>query len=131
MSGLVTGVDYLSLPSTDLDRSIDFYANVVGLERGKLWGKGDSSDAMGAEFETGTVTVALVANDRLGIEFQANKVPLALHVDDVEAARSELESRGVEFAADTMDSGVCHMAFFSDPDGNSLCLHHRYAPPEG
>jgi predicted enzyme related to lactoylglutathione lyase len=46
----------------------------------------------------------------------------------VEAARAELESRGVSFAAETMDSGVCHMAHFKDPDGNALMLHHRYAP---
>jgi hypothetical protein len=63
------------------------------------------------------------------MEFHPSKNPLALHVEDVEAARAELESRGVEFAADTLDSGVCHMAFFQDPDGNALMLHHRYAPP--
>jgi predicted enzyme related to lactoylglutathione lyase len=74
------------------------------------------------------VTISLIAAQRLGIAFQANKVPIALHVDDVEAARWELESRGVEFAAPTIDSGVCHMAYFHDPDGNALMLHHRYAP---
>jgi len=42
--------------------------------------------------------------------------------------REELEKKGVEFAADTLDSGVCHMAYFSDPDGNALMFHHRYAP---
>jgi hypothetical protein len=51
-----------------------------------------------------------------------------LQVDDVEAARTELEGQGIEFAADTIDSGVCHMAIFTDPDGNGLMLHHRYAP---
>ena len=59
-----------------------------------------------------------------------NKNPLALHVEDVEAARAALEERGVSFYGDTFDTGVCHMAFFSDPDGNSLMLHHRYAPRE-
>ena len=53
--------------------------------------------------------------------------PLALHVDDVAEARATLEARGVEFAGDTLDTGVCHMAFFADPDGNALMLHHRYA----
>ena len=48
-------------------------------------------------------------------------------MDDVAAARAELEAKGVEFAGDTMDTGVCHMAFFRDPDGNDLMLHHRYA----
>ena len=64
----------------------------------------------------------------LGIEFQPNSVPLALQVADVAAARAELESRGVAFPAETIDSGVCHMASFRDPDGNALMLHHRYAP---
>ena len=54
--------------------------------------------------------------------------PVAFHVDDVEAARSTLESRGVSFNGDTFDTGVCHMAFFQDPDGNALMLHHRYVP---
>jgi predicted enzyme related to lactoylglutathione lyase len=85
-------------------------------------------EPVGAEFETGTVTVALIASERLGITFQPNKVPLALHVEDVEAARAELQSRGISFLADTIDSGVCHMATFEDPDGNALMLHHRYAP---
>jgi predicted enzyme related to lactoylglutathione lyase len=74
------------------------------------------------------VTISLVASERLGITFQANKVPIALHVDDVAVAREELESRGVEFPAETIDSGVCHMAFFNDPDGNVLMFHNRYAP---
>ena len=83
---------------------------------------------MGAEFETGTVTVALLVSERVGIEFRPNSVPIALRVDDVEAARAELESRGVMFRGQTIDSGVCHQAFFDDPDGNALDLHHRYAP---
>ena len=83
---------------------------------------------MGAEFEPGTVTIALLNAGKLGIEFQKNKAPIAFQVDDVEAARAELESRGVTFVADTLDSGVCHMANFSDPDGNALMLHNRYAP---
>jgi predicted enzyme related to lactoylglutathione lyase len=129
---LVTGVDFVCVPTQDLAASMDFYENVLGLEPSKRWG---DDDPMGAEFEPGTVTIALLNNAKLGIEFQANKVPIAFQVDDVEAARAELESRGVTFVADTMDSGVCHMAHFTDPDGNVLMLHNRYAPkdarPEG
>jgi predicted enzyme related to lactoylglutathione lyase len=66
----------------------------------------------------------------MGIEFKPNTNPIALHVDDVEAARAELESRGVTFQGATLDTGVCHMAFFADSDGNPLMLHHRYAPKE-
>jgi predicted enzyme related to lactoylglutathione lyase len=83
---------------------------------------------MGAEFETGTVTIALALGERIGIPFQPNTVPVALHVEDVDAARAELESKGVEFDGDIIDSGVCFMAMFRDPDGNALMLHHRYAP---
>jgi catechol 2,3-dioxygenase-like lactoylglutathione lyase family enzyme len=67
-------------------------------------------------------------SDAFDVEFSPHTHPIALHVDDVGAARSELEGKGVEFEADTLDSGVCHMAFFRDPDGNALMLHNRYAP---
>ncbi|HEX6229271.1 MAG TPA: VOC family protein [Solirubrobacterales bacterium] len=126
-TALVTGVDFVSLPTQDLDAATSFYRDVLGLEHSTTWQK-DGQDLLGAEFETGTVTISLIASERLGLPFQANKVPVALHVDDVEAARGELESRGIEFAAETIDSGVCHMAYFQDPDGNALMLHHRYAP---
>jgi predicted enzyme related to lactoylglutathione lyase len=122
---LVTGVDFVCVPTQDIARAMDFYENVLGLAPSKRWGEGE--DPMGAEFEPGDVTIALLNNGKLGIEFQASKVPVAYQVDDVEAARAELESRGVSFVADTIDSGVCHMAHFTDPDGNVLMLHNRYA----
>jgi predicted enzyme related to lactoylglutathione lyase len=81
-----------------------------------------------AEFETGNLTINLMDAEKMGLEHNTFKNPIALHVDDVAAARAELESRGVQFDMDTFDTGVCHMAFFRDPDGNSLMLHHRYAP---
>jgi predicted enzyme related to lactoylglutathione lyase len=126
-ASLVTGVDFVSLPTRDLAAAMDFYGDVLGLPRSSLWQR-PGADPLGAEFETGTVTVTLIASEQIGIPFQANKVPIALHVEDVEAARAELESRGVWFPADMIDSGVCHMANFTDPDGNALMLHHRYAP---
>jgi catechol 2,3-dioxygenase-like lactoylglutathione lyase family enzyme len=82
----------------------------------------------GVEFETGNLTVAVMQSDAFGIEFQPTKHPLEFHVDDFEAAKAELESRGVEFQGDTLDSGVCNQAFFLDPDGNLLAIHNRYAP---
>jgi predicted enzyme related to lactoylglutathione lyase len=126
-TSLVTGVDFVSLPTSDFERALEFYGDVLGLPRSSIWQR-PGQEAVGAEFETGTVTVAIIPSERLGIAFQANKVPLALQVADVAAARAELESRGVTFPADTIDSGVCHMANFEDPDGNALMLHHRYAP---
>jgi predicted enzyme related to lactoylglutathione lyase len=126
-TSIVTGVDFVSLPTADFDAALEFYGDVLGLERSSVWQR-PGQDAVGAEFETGTVTVAIIPSERLGIAFQPNKVPLALQVDDVAASRAELESKGVTFPNDTIDSGVCHMAPFEDPDGNSLMLHHRYAP---
>ena len=125
----VRGVDFVSVPTEDLDRAVEFYANVVGLEPGPRWQR-PGQPAMGVEFETGTVTLAIIHCEALGIEFSPHQVPIALHVDDVAAARAELESRGVTFMGDTIDSGVCHQALFRDPDGNLLDLHHRYAPRE-
>ncbi|WP_205696830.1 VOC family protein [Conexibacter sp. SYSU D00693] len=124
-SSRVTGVDFVGLPVADLGRARAFYADVLGLQPGKTWGE---EDPMGAEFETGTVTLALMASERLGMEVRPSSAPLALQVGDVAAARAALEEQGVAFLGDTIDSGVCHMAPFSDPDGNVLMLHHRYAP---
>lgn len=123
----ITGVDFVNVPTTDLDRARAFYADVLGLEASAVYQRGDAP-AMGAEFETGTVTIALIDSAAVGREFQPNSMPIAFRVDDVAAARAELESRGVTFGADTLDTGVCHMAFFTDPDGNALMLHKRYAP---
>jgi predicted enzyme related to lactoylglutathione lyase len=124
---LVTGVDFVSVPTKDLAAAAEFYGSVLGLRESSRWQR-PGDEPLGVEFETGTVTLALVASDRLGIEFQPHKVPIALQVDDVEAARTELEARGVKFHGDIIDSGVCHQAIFEDPDGNTLDLHHRYAP---
>jgi predicted enzyme related to lactoylglutathione lyase len=121
----VTGVDFIAIPTQDFERAEAFYADVLGLERSKRWG-----NMPAGEFETGSLTIALMQSDAFGIEFANHSHPVALHVDDVEAARKELEEKGVSFAADTMDSGVCHMAHFRDPDGNALMLHHRYAPKD-
>ena len=123
-TSLITGVDFVSIPATDLQESMDFYENVLGLEAGKTWGQ---ENPIGAEYETGTVTLAVIDVARLGLEFGATTVPIAFQVDDVPAAREQLEAKGVKFVSDLIDSGVCHQAIFKDPAGNSLGLHHRYA----
>ena len=89
----VTGVDFVSVPTQDLDRATDFYVNVVGLEPGPRWQR-SGQPAFGAEFETGTVTIAVIVCEALGIEFSPHHVPIALHVDDVAASRADLEARG-------------------------------------
>jgi catechol 2,3-dioxygenase-like lactoylglutathione lyase family enzyme len=126
-TSLVTGVDFVSVATSDLAASMDFYGNVLGLPRSSVWQR-PGQEPVGAEFETGSLTIALLASSLLGLECRPNNHPIALRVDDVETARAELEKRGVQFKADTLDSGVCHQAFFADPDGNVLALHHRYAP---
>ena len=120
----VTGVDFITVPTRDFDKASEFYGTVLGLRRSKQWGNKPA-----AEFETGTLTIAVMQSDAFGLEFQPHTHPIALHVEDVAAARAELEAKGVTFGADTIDSGVCHMAYFADPDGNALMFHHRYAPP--
>ncbi len=121
----ITGVDFVCVPTRDWERAKDFYGDTLGLERSKRWGNMPAS-----EFETGSLTIALMQSDAFGLEFAPHSLPIALHVDDVQTAREELEAKGVKFPADTLDSGVCHMAHFRDPDGNVLMLHHRYAPKD-
>jgi len=120
---LITGTDFILFPTEDIDSSVDFYENTLGLERSKQWG-----DMPAHEFETGNLTIAVMQTDAFGIDFKPHALPIELHVDDFDAAKSELESRGVTFEGETLDSGVCYQAFFEDPDGNALAIHHRYAP---
>ena len=120
---LVTKVDFATVPTQDFERAAQFYGEVLGLPCSVRYGR-----IPGGEFETGNLTLQVIETAAVGMDFVPSKNPFALHVEDVEAARSELESRGVSFLRDTLDSGVCYMAPFEDPDGNLLMLHHRYAP---
>ena len=119
---IVTGVDFVTIPTQNLDAAVEFYGTTLGLERSVYY-----PDRNFAEFETHTVTLSVIVAEKFGFDFTPNRNPIALHVEDVEEARATLESRGVTFSADTLDTGVCHMAFFADPDGNAFMLHHRYA----
>jgi len=123
---LISGTDFVCVPTRDYETAAKFYGDVLGLPFSKRWG-----DRPAGEFETGSLTLAVMQTDAFGINFQPTNVPIALHVEDFEAAKAELQSRGVEFRGETLDSGVCWQAFFADPDGNMLGIHHRYAPPEG
>jgi catechol 2,3-dioxygenase-like lactoylglutathione lyase family enzyme len=120
---LVTGVDFVVVGTRDIKAAEDFYGGTLGLPVGARYGR-----MPGVEFETGSLTIAVMESEAFGMQFAANPSPIALQVADTHAARAELESKGVEFVADTIDSGVCHMAPFRDPDGNMLMLHHRYSP---
>ena len=122
-SELVRGVDFVGVPTRDLDAAVAFYGETLGLPRSVYLPERQYS-----EFETGNLTLRVFNAGKMGLEHNPNRNAIALHVDDIAAARKSLEERGVEFHGDTFDTGVCHMAFFSDPDGNALMLHHRYAP---
>jgi predicted enzyme related to lactoylglutathione lyase len=122
-SQIVTGVDFVAVPTKDLDAAVEFYGTTLGLKRSVYLPERNF-----AEFETGTVTLSVIVSEKFGLGYHPNHNALALHVEDVHAARATLAERGVEFVGDTLDTGVCHMAFFADPDGNALMLHRRYTP---
>ena len=123
VSEIVTGVDFAGMPTRDLATAVAFYGETLGLPRSVY-----SEERSYAEFETGNLTLSVYNPEKMGLEHHVNPNPIALHVDDMPRARGLLEERGVQFRGDTFDTGVCYMAFFSDPDGNALMLHHRYAP---
>jgi catechol 2,3-dioxygenase-like lactoylglutathione lyase family enzyme len=119
----ISKVDSVGIPTQDFERSRKFYVETLGLR---------PDDNAWNEFWIGSTCFALWQPTQFGMEFHPIKNGLALlHVDDVPRAREELEAKGVEFIADTFDTGVCHMAPFKDPDGNELTLHKRYAPYAG
>jgi catechol 2,3-dioxygenase-like lactoylglutathione lyase family enzyme len=119
----IATLDYVAVPSQDAGRSRRFYGETLGLQ---------PDEHQATEFWVGGTCLSIWEPTKFGMEFTPQKnAHLALHVDDVAAAREELEGKGVEFLGETMDSGVCHMAFFTDPDGNDLMLHNRYAPQTG
>ena len=120
---LITGLDFVGIPSRDAERSRAFYGETLGLR---------PDEHAQYEFWIGGTCLGIWEPEKQGMPFAPQKnAHLALHVDDVAAARAELEAKGVTFPMDTIDTGVCHMALFTDPDGNDLMLHHRYAPASG
>jgi predicted enzyme related to lactoylglutathione lyase len=123
-TSLVTGVDFATVPAQDIDASHHFYGTVLGLPHVKQWGSMPAH-----EFQAGNLTLAVMDPTAFGQEFHPHRLPIALQVDDVAEARAQLEAEGVQFVTETMDSGVCYQAIFVDPAGNSLSIHHRYAPP--
>jgi catechol 2,3-dioxygenase-like lactoylglutathione lyase family enzyme len=119
LGSAITKVDSVGVPSTNTGRSREFYVKTLGLP---------PDERAGNEFWIGKTCFAIWEPERFGMDFQPQRNRIALlHVDDVASARRELEEKGA-FVEETVDTGVCHMATFEDPDGNRLVLHHRYAP---
>jgi catechol 2,3-dioxygenase-like lactoylglutathione lyase family enzyme len=121
---IVERVDFVSVPVTDLERSTAFYRDTLGLEQ--------IGEAMWPEFQLGeNVSLYLLDPTNIGQTFTGpHTSPIAVRVADVEETRRQLEAKGIVFAGEAFDSGVCHMAHFTDPDGNVFMLHRRYAPHE-
>ncbi len=115
----VERVDFITIPTRDEQRARDFYHETLGLPL-------DPNNP--AEITTPNVTLVFWNPESDDLEFHPTMGGIALGVPDVEAARAELEAKGVEFTHPTWDTGVCHMAFLKDPDGNDVILHRRYAP---
>jgi predicted enzyme related to lactoylglutathione lyase len=115
----VERTDFVSVPVRDLERAKAFYGETLGIR------PNTGAHASYPEFETGNLTISLNASPD---HFTPASSAIALRVPDVAVARVELEAAGVAFDGETFDTGVCHVAFFRDPDGNRLVLHRRYAP---
>jgi len=114
----VERTDFVSVPVADLQRSKAFYGETLGLR------PNPASHESYPEFETGNLTISLREDPGAA----RGGISIALRVQDVDDARGRLEAGGVAFDTETFDTGVCHVAFFRDPDGNALALHRRYAP---
>ncbi len=116
---MLSSVDFVSIPSQDPERARAFYVETLGLR---------ADEIARYEFWCGDTCFCIWQPTRIGWEWAPQKNGhIAFHVEDVAATRAELEAKGVQFAGETFDTGVCHMAFFADPDGNDCMLHSRYA----
>jgi predicted enzyme related to lactoylglutathione lyase len=122
----VERVDFVPIPTRDPAQARRFYGELLGLPESS-----SSADSVWFEFETSNVTLGLFQPEKLGLEF-VPATGVAVRVPDVDEARARLEAEGVEFRGETIDSGVCHLAVLTDPDGNRVLIHRRYAPfPDG
>jgi catechol 2,3-dioxygenase-like lactoylglutathione lyase family enzyme len=117
----VETVDFVSVLTQDIPRAKKFYGETLGLPI-------ETEDEHDVEFTLGQVTLDVFDPARIGRPFAPSPAGIAIRVRDVAAARAALEAKGVEFDGEIVDSGVCHFAFFKDPDGTALMLHRRYAP---
>jgi predicted enzyme related to lactoylglutathione lyase len=118
----VRGVDFAVMPTRDFAAAVAFYGDTLGLRRSVY-----RPERSYAEFETGNLTLMVIDPPGMDVEERKSRNAIALRVDDVQESRARLEESGVAFTGDILDSGVCYQAFFADPDGNTLILHHRYA----
>ncbi len=123
----VERVDYVRVPVTDMDAANHFYGDMLGLKRNP-----NSPDDDWVEYEAGNVTLAVMTPHTHDYEFsELPPATLALRVPDVAAAKEKLEAAGLE-VGEMWDSGRCRGVGVTDPAGNRILLHRRYAPyPDG
>jgi catechol 2,3-dioxygenase-like lactoylglutathione lyase family enzyme len=123
---IVERTDFISVPVTDVERAKQFYGEILGLPEIEHPEQGFPEYQLGEN-----VSLYLLDMEKIGSSFTGpHTASIAIRVPDVAAAQKELEAKGVEFGGEALDTGVCHMGAFKDPDGNSLMLHRRYAPRE-
>ena len=114
----VEQVDFVSVPTRDAARAVAWYRDVLGLHE---------SDYTEGEVEASNITFSFWRPEDDSLSFTPNESGVALRVADVAAAVEEVRAAGGEVMG-IEDTGVCHMGFVRDPDGNVIILHHRYAP---
>jgi catechol 2,3-dioxygenase-like lactoylglutathione lyase family enzyme len=114
----VEQVDFVTVPTRNVARAVAFYRDVLGLPE---------SEYADGEVEAANVTFGFWNPEAEGEEFVANSAGVGLRVPDVASAVDEARAAGAEVIG-IEDTGVCHMGFVKDPDGNVLILHRRYAP---
>jgi catechol 2,3-dioxygenase-like lactoylglutathione lyase family enzyme len=119
----VEQVDFVSVLTEDIPRAKQFYGETLGLP---IETEGEND----LEFTLGQVTLDVFNPASIGQEFSPSTAGIAIRVPDVAQERAALEAKGVQFDGEIVDTGVCHFAFFKDPDGNQLMLHRRYVPRE-
>jgi catechol 2,3-dioxygenase-like lactoylglutathione lyase family enzyme len=116
----VRAVDFVGYHVTDLERSVSFYRDTLGLElsvKGVTW----------AEFEVTPTTIAIFAPPPEGPRPpMGGGAGVALSVDDVGEALEELKGKGVHVVFGPFDSSACYMGVILDPDGNQIFLHRRH-----
>src|ERR1700727_1009933 len=105
---IVTGVDFVAVPTHDLEAAVEFYGTTLGLPRSKYL-----KERHYAEFETGNLTLSVIDAEAMGMEHRVQGHEIALHVEDIEAARKTLEERGVVFRGGTFYTSVFHRALFN------------------
>jgi catechol 2,3-dioxygenase-like lactoylglutathione lyase family enzyme len=114
----VERMDFVSIPTQDVARAVAWYRDVLGLAE---------STYTEGEVETPNVTLSFWRPEDDSLPFTPNESGIALRVEDVPAAVEEVRAAGADVMG-VEDTGVCHMGFVKDPDGNVVILHRRYAP---